>query len=103
MEKYTPHYDLAVVKADVRRLGAQAFTRAARDSGKNLDLNISEMQAVVFELQNRMLYKSMTTYADHRVWQDVYHIHSHGLEIYIKVTYCSGSNPPVISFKGMNP
>ncbi|OAE10396.1 motility quorum-sensing regulator MqsR [Pseudomonas simiae] len=103
MEKYTPHYDLAVVKADVRRLGAQAFTRAARDSGKNLDLDISEMQAVVFELQNRMLYKSMTTYADHRVWQDVYHIHSHGLEIYIKATYCSGSNPPVISFKGMNP
>ena len=49
-----------------------------------------------------MLYKSMTTYADHRVWQDVYHIHSHGLEIYIKVTYCSGSNPPVIAFKGMN-
>ncbi|NWF08953.1 type II toxin-antitoxin system MqsR family toxin [Pseudomonas salomonii] len=102
MEKYTPHYDLAVIKADVRRLGAIAFTRAAKEAGKNLDLDISQMQAVVFKLQNRMLYKSMTTYADHRVWQDVYHIHSHGLEIYIKVTYCSGSNPPVISFKGMN-
>lgn len=102
MEKYTPHYDLAVIKADVRRLGAIAFTRAAKEAGKNLDLDISQMQAVVFKLQNRMLYKSMTTYADHRVWQDVYHIHSHGLEIYIKVTDCSGSNPPVISFKGMN-
>lgn len=102
MEKYTPRYDLAVIKADVRRLGAKAFTRAAKEAGKQLDLDISEMQAVVFKLQNRMLYKSMTTYADHRVWQDVYHIHSHGLEIYIKVTYCSGSNPPVISFKGMN-
>ncbi len=102
MEKYTPHYDLAVTKADVRRLGAIAFTRAAKEAGKNLDLDISQMQAVVFKLQNRMLYKSMTTYADHRVWQDVYHIHSHGLEIYIKVTGCSGSNPPVISFKGMN-
>ncbi|SDX60868.1 type II toxin-antitoxin system MqsR family toxin [Pseudomonas salomonii] len=102
MEKYTPHYDLAVIKADVRRRGAIAFTRAAKEAGKNLDLDISQMQAVVFKLQNRMLYKSMTTYADHRVWQDVYHIHSHGLEIYIKVTYCSGSNPPVISFKGMN-
>ena len=102
MEMYTPHYDLAVIKADVRRLGARAFTRAAKEAGKQLDLDISEMQAVVFKLQNRMLYKSMTTYADHRIWQDVYHIHSHGLEIYIKVTYCSGSNPPVISFKGMN-
>ena len=102
MEKYTPHYDLAVIKADVRRLGAKAFTRAAKEAGKNLDLDISEMQSIIYALKNRMLYKSMTTYADHRVWQDVYHIHSHGLEIYIKVTYCSGSNPPVISFKGMN-
>lgn len=102
MEKYTPHYDLAVVKADVRRLGEKAFTRSAKETGKNLDLDIGEMQAIVYELENRMLYKSMTTYADHRVWQDVYHIHSQGLEIYIKVTYCFGSNPPVISFKGMN-
>lgn len=103
MEKYTPHYDLAVIKADVRRLGAKAFTRAAKKTAEALDLDLSEMQAVVFELQKRMLYKSMTTYSDHRIWHDVYHIHSHGLEIYIKVTYCSGSNPPVISFKGMNP
>lgn len=102
MEKYTPHYDLAVIKADVRRLGEKAFTRTAKETGRQLDLDISEMQTIVYALQNWMLYKSMTTYADHRVWQDVYHIHSHGLKIYIKVTYCSGSNPPVISFKGMN-
>lgn len=102
MEKYTPHYDLAVIKADVRRLGAQAFTRAAKKTGEALDLSIREMQSIIYQLKNGMLYKSMTSYADHRVWHDVYHIHSHGLEIYIKVTYCSGSNPPVISFKGMN-
>ena len=99
MEKYTPHYDLAVIKADVRRLGGRAFTLVAKQTGARLGLNIKEMQEVVFELQNRMLYKSMTTYADHRVWQDVYHINSHGLEIYIKVTYCTAGNPPVISFK----
>lgn len=46
-----------------------------------------------------MLYKSMTTYDDHRVWQDVYHIKSCGLEIYIKVTYRPCGGPPVISFK----
>jgi motility quorum-sensing regulator / GCU-specific mRNA interferase toxin len=99
MEKYTPHYDLAVIKADVRRLGGRAFTFTAKGTAAKLGLDISEMQEVVFELQTRMLYKSMTTYADHRVWQDVYHINSQGLEIYIKVTYCSAGNPPVISFK----
>ena len=103
MEKNTPHYNLAVIKEDVRRLGINAFTRTARKSGRDMGLSLKEMQDVVFELQNRTLYKSMTTYGDHRVWQDVYHITSHDLEIYIKVTYCSGGEPPVISFKEKNP
>ena len=44
----------------------------------------------------------MTTYADHRIWQDVYHIRSRDMEIYIKVTYRSDGIPPVISFKECN-
>ena len=103
MEKYTPHYDLAVIKADVRRLGKKAFTQSARRCGEDLDLSIEQMQAVIFELKNTMLYKSMTTHDDHRVWQDVYHLHSHDLEIYIKVTYRTDGKPPAISFKEKNP
>ncbi|MGU3309456.1 type II toxin-antitoxin system MqsR family toxin [Pseudomonas sp. M5A4_2d] len=102
MEKYTPHYDLAVIIAQVKRLGDQAFTSAARITGRKLGLETHEMVEVVCHLQTRMLYKSMTTYADPRVWQDVYHISSHGMEIYIKVTYCPGGKPPVISFKERN-
>ena len=45
----------------------------------------------------------MTTYEDHRIWQDVYHINSQDQEIYIKVTYRPGGSPPVISFKENNP
>lgn len=103
MEKNTPHYDLAVIKAEVRRLGRQAFTKTAEKTGLDLGFGFKEMQEIVFELQNRMLYKSMTSYDDHRVWQDVYHIHSKDLEIYIKVTYRPGGGPPVISFKEKNP
>jgi motility quorum-sensing regulator/GCU-specific mRNA interferase toxin len=99
MEKYTPHYDLAVIKADVRRLGKKAFTTSARESGQKLELQIEQMQEVIYGLQRRMLYKSMTTYDDHRIWQDVYHTCSNDLEIYIKVTYREGGKPPVISFK----
>ena len=73
MEKYTPHYDLAVIKADVRRLGRKAFTRTAEACGDALGFSIEDMQEVIHELQNWMLYKSMTTYGNHRVWQDVYH------------------------------
>ena len=103
MEKNTPHYNLAVIKEDVRRLGRKAFTKTAEKTGLDLGFNVREMQEIVFELQNRMLYKSITTYDDHRIWQDVYHITSHDLEIYIKVTYCSGGEPPVISLKEKNP
>ena len=103
MEKNTPHYDLAVIKAEVRRLGRQAFTTTAEKTGLDLGFSFTEMREIVFELQNRMLYKSMTSYDDHRVWQDVYHTHSQDLEIYIKVTYRPGGGPPVISFKEKNP
>jgi motility quorum-sensing regulator/GCU-specific mRNA interferase toxin len=103
MEKNTPHYNLAVIKADVRRLGRKAFTKTAKKAGMDLGFSIREMQEVVFELQNKMSYKSMTTHDDHRVWQDVYHINSQDLEIYIKVTYRPAGGPPVISFKEKNP
>ncbi|MFZ3281398.1 type II toxin-antitoxin system MqsR family toxin [Pseudomonas sp.] len=103
MEKNTPHYDLAVIKAEVRRLGRRAFTRSSAESGDLLGFSIREMQEIVYELQNRMLYKSMTSYDDHRVWQDVYHTHSQDLEIYIKVTYRPAGGAPVISFKEKNP
>ncbi|RON65257.1 type II toxin-antitoxin system MqsR family toxin [Pseudomonas fluorescens] len=103
MEKNTPHYDLAVIKAEVRRLGRQTITKTAEKTGLDLGFSFTEMREIVFELQNRMLYKSMTSYGDHRVWQDVYHINSKDLEIYIKVTYRPGGGPPIISFKEKNP
>ena len=102
MEKNTPHYNLVVIKEDVTRLGEKAFTRSARIDGNGLGLSVEEMQAVIVGLHGKMLYKSMTTYDDHRVWQDVYHTSSQGLEIYIKVTYRPGGGPPVISFKEKN-
>jgi motility quorum-sensing regulator/GCU-specific mRNA interferase toxin len=99
MEKYTPHYDLALIKAEVIRLGCRAFTASARESARQMELNLSQMQHAVCALEQRMLYKSMTTYADHRVWQDVYLIKAHATQIYIKVTYRPGGGAPVISFK----
>ena len=99
MEKYTPHYDLALIKAQVIRLGHRAFTATARESARQLELRIGQMRLAVCALEKRMLYKSMTTYSDHRVWQDVYLIKMYGTEIYIKVTYRSSGGAPVISFK----
>jgi len=37
-----------------------------------LGFGYSEMLAVVLALKPADFYKSMTTYADHTIWQDVY-------------------------------
>jgi len=47
MEKRTPQYDLARIQADVARLGAAAFTKAALDGGRTMGLPSAEMLAVV--------------------------------------------------------
>ncbi|MPQ68833.1 MULTISPECIES: type II toxin-antitoxin system MqsR family toxin [Pseudomonas] len=99
MEKKTPHYDLAAIKTDVTRLGATAFTLSARDGGRKMGFTLADMLQIIKSLERRMLYKSMTTYADHRIWQDVYHYPLPGKLIYIKVSYRPAGGPPVISFK----
>jgi len=98
VEKRTPHYDLAAVQADVARLGAAAFTKTALDGGRAMGLTTAEMLAVIAELTRRDFYKSMTTYADSRVWQDVYHTMTPvRKEVYIKITLREFA--PVIQFK----
>jgi motility quorum-sensing regulator/GCU-specific mRNA interferase toxin len=102
MEKNTPHYALSVIKDEVRRQGAKAFTHVALSSGKRMGLALRDMESVICSLERRMLYKSMTCYTDHRNWQDVYHTTFQDMELYIKVTYCHNGGPPVISFKEKN-
>ena len=53
---------------------------------------------MIGSLTLRDFYKSMTTLADHRVWQDVYHSATPvGKEAYIKITLRDSA--PVIQFK----
>jgi motility quorum-sensing regulator/GCU-specific mRNA interferase toxin len=42
-------------------------------------------------------YKSMTTYADHRIWQDVYHPQTSAGSIYLKLTVTE--EVLIVSFK----
>ncbi len=98
MEKNAAHYKLEEVKALVLAQGKSAFTATA---GRGIDaLGLTYLQAieVVLGLQRGMLFKSMTTHADHRVWQDVYHAPCpNGKTAYIKVTVQAGAT--VIQFK----
>lgn len=46
-----------------------------------------------------MFVKSMTTYADHRLWQDVYHVPTRGLLLYVKFQADVLTEFTVVSFK----
>jgi motility quorum-sensing regulator/GCU-specific mRNA interferase toxin len=98
VEKRRPHYDLARIQADVARLGPAAFTKTALDGGRAMGLTSAEMLAVIASLTVRNFYKSMTSYADSRVWQDVYHAPTPiRKDAYIKITL--RETAPVIQFK----
>lgn len=50
-------------------------------------------------IERRMFYKSMTTFADHRVWQDVYHVPARGMALYVKFQADVVTEFTVMSFK----
>jgi motility quorum-sensing regulator/GCU-specific mRNA interferase toxin len=65
-----------------------------------MGLTTAEMLAVIASLSRRDFRKSMTTYKDHRVWQDVYQAATPvRKDAYIKVTL--RDTAPVIQFKEM--
>lgn len=100
MEKRTPHYILADIQAVVAAPTSRPFTITALRGGLELGLSEPEMRLVVLGLSRSNFYKSMTTHADHRDWQDVYHgTTDDGVEVYIKITAYSDGRPPVIQFK----
>ena len=102
MEKYTPHYDLAPDQGGCQAAWKTSFYQNSTQLRGKARSEHHANAGGVYKLTGKMLFKSMTSYGDHCVWQDVYHIHSHGLEIYIKVTYRTDGKPPVISFKESN-
>lgn len=52
-----------------------------------MGLSSKQAVAVILGLKQKDFYKSMTTNADHKIWQDVYHARlKTGLAVYIKVT-----------------
>jgi len=98
MEKGTPHCKLPVVKALVEA-GKVSATASAFNGARELGINdLAGMCAVVLSLTPTNFYKSMTTHADHRIWQDVYHAKTaSGDEAYLKLTVID--DVLIVSFK----
>jgi motility quorum-sensing regulator/GCU-specific mRNA interferase toxin len=96
MEKRTPHCKLTVVKSMVAA-GKVRSTMSALAGAAALGLDFEGMVAVVRRLTMADFYKSMTTHADHRVWQDVYRPATPTGEVYLKLTVAG--DVVIVSFK----
>lgn len=96
MEKRTPHCKLSVIKALVEA-GQVRATFTALAGGAALGLDFEGMVGIVKALTPRDFLKSMTTHADHRIWQDVYRPITVVGEIYLKLTVLEGVL--IVSFK----
>jgi len=96
MEKRSPHCKLSLVKA-LAEAGKVRTTQAARVGANALGYDYHGILAVVMALTPADFYKSMTTHADHRIWQDVYRPHTSAGDVYLKLTVID--DVVIVSFK----
>ena len=62
------------------------ITVSALTGGAVLGFGFEEIIGVVAALTPSNFHKSMTTHADHRIWQDVYRPKTPAGEVYLKLT-----------------
>ena len=94
MEKFNPSYSLTAFKqADFK------ITRTAQKGAENLGFEREDIYNVVSTMELKHFYKSMTSYANHKIWQDVYHVPYGDMILYIKFTQEVISEFTLLSFK----
>jgi len=99
VEKPKPTYDLEKFKVAATSLEAIEVTTTALRGARGLGLERAAIVQVLQSMQRADFFKSMTSYADHKVWQDVYHVPWEGVTIYIKITEGRVTEFCLLSFK----
>ena len=96
MDKRKPHCPLSIVQ-DLAKEGKVRATMSAVAGAYALGFDFDEIVSVVMALTSKDFYKSMTTHADHKVWQDVYRPVTKAGEIYLKLMVVD--DVLIVSFK----
>ena len=77
--------------------GRVRMTGSAVAGAAALGMDRPDVLEVVLKLTARDFYKSMTTHADHTIWQDVYRPRTPGGDVYLKLTVID--DLLIVSFK----
>ena len=94
IDKLNPTYDLEKFKKS-----NFAITLTARQNALSLGFREEGVQQVISTMKPEHFYKSMTSYQNHKVWQDVYHVPYGDMILYIKFTEDIISEFLLLSFK----
>ena len=94
VDKYTPTYNLESFKKSKFEIKQSALLSAAA-----LGFERAEIHDAISVMAPQHFYKSMTSYNNHRIWQDVYHVPYKGLMLYIKFTQGTITDFSLLSFK----
>jgi motility quorum-sensing regulator/GCU-specific mRNA interferase toxin len=98
-EKRKPTYDLDAIKSVFSTPQGLRATGTAIKGAAALGFGRAEIVATIQTIERRQFFKSMTAYADHTVWQDVYHVPSEQGVLYIKFTADAVAEFLLLSFK----
>lgn len=98
-EKRKPTYDLDAFKAAFSTVDRLNITGAALRGAASLGFDRNDIVNVIRTMRRGHFYKSMTSYADHRIWQDVYHVPSDAGVLYVKFTADIVAQFLLLSFK----
>ena len=98
-KKRKPTYDLDAFRAAFNSSEKLAVTGTALRSAAALGFGRSEIVDIIQTMRREHFCKSMTAYADHRLWQDVYHVPSSAGMLYVKFTADVLTEFLLLSFK----
>jgi motility quorum-sensing regulator/GCU-specific mRNA interferase toxin len=99
VEKRKATYDLDAIKAAIGSAETLAITTSALRDAIGLGFDRTGIVDVITSIDRKMFLKSMTTFADHRVCQDVYHVPARDLVLYVKFQADIVTEFAVMAFK----
>ena len=85
-EKRRPTYDLETFKAAFSTVDTLHMTFTAANDAADLGFGKAEIVETLQTMRPGHFYKSMTSHADYKIWQDVYHVPSTVGVLYVKFT-----------------
>jgi motility quorum-sensing regulator/GCU-specific mRNA interferase toxin len=98
-EKRKPTYDVETLKAAFASVDKLHATSTAIKGAAALGFGRAEIVETIQAMRRPHFYKSMTSFGDHRTWQDVYHVPSAAGLLYVKFTAHVVTEFLLLSFK----